>query len=234
MKIDIRGVIVPNGDKWIYDEFGMESTCLNDVERIIQKAKGEPLDIYIDSGGGDVFAGSDIYSAIRAYQGKINIHVTGLAASAASVIACAGYSDISPTAMVMVHNVSGVANGDYHTMDQGSEVLQKANKAIAAAYVAKTGMPERDALQLMEKESWLTAAEAVEKGLIDQIAKNENQSAPSKLVAAYCATVIPENVINRVREALKPPIYNIVNEDFLCRKAQSQLNLLKIKMEDER
>lgn len=88
-----------------------------------------------------------------------------MAASAASVIACGGDSDISPTAMLMVHNVSAESSGDYHQMDKTSNVLKKANQAMAAAYVEKTGMKESDALAMMENETWLTAADAVKKAL---------------------------------------------------------------------
>ncbi len=224
MRIDVKGTIISNNEKWIYDLFEMDSTCPKDVQNAIDKANGEPLEVFINSGGGDIFAGSEIYSALRSYKGVVNIHVVGFAGSAASVIACAGKSDATPTAMVMVHNVSGGANGDYHSMDHSSEVLQTANKSIAAAYVTKTGMSEKDALAMMDKETWLTAQQAVEKGLIDKIAESQNL----KLVAAYQSLVIPQSVIEKVRNSVKEPLLN--EADFLCRKAQTKLNLLKLEV----
>ena len=163
MRIDIKGTIISNDDKWIYELFEYDNTSPNDVIKAIDQANGEPLEVYINSGGGDIFAGSEIYSALRSYKGEVNIHVVGFAASAASVIACAGKSDISPTAMFMVHNVSGRAQGDYHVMDKSSDVLRTANKSIAAAYMAKTGMSEKEALAMMDQETWLTAQQAVAK-----------------------------------------------------------------------
>ena len=154
------------------------------------------MEIYINSGGGDIFAASEIYSAIREYSGDVKIHVVGLAASAASVIACAGRSDISPTAQIMVHNVSSVASGDYHDMDKMSENLQKANETIANAYITKSGMTKEKALEIMDKETWLTADEAVELGLIDEVAGSKNVK--SQLVAAYC-DIIPQNVIEKMK-----------------------------------
>lgn len=228
MKIDIKGVIVSNDDKWIYEWFGYEATSPNDVIEAIDQAKGEPLEVYINSGGGEVFAGSEIYAALRGYKGKVNIHVVGFAASAASVIACAGKSDISPTAMVMVHNVSAGVRGDYHVMDKESEILQKANKAIAAAYMAKTGMTEQEALEIMDQETWLTAQEAVDKGLIDEIAGSQNL----KLVAAYQSPLLPQSVIDKVRNTVKNP--NPLEDQadsFLAAKAKAQLNLLKLRGE---
>ena len=152
MRIDVKGTIVSNDDKWIYEWFEMDATCPNDVNKLIDQANGEPLEVYINSGGGDIFAGSEIYSALRSYKGEVNIHVVGIAASAASVIACAGKSDITPTAMFLVHNVSGSAQGDYHVMDKSSDVLQTANRSIAAAYIAKTGMSEQEALAMMDQK----------------------------------------------------------------------------------
>ena len=194
MKINIKGTIVPNDDQWIYDLFDIDATSPAKVSEGIAAAaeKSEPLEVYINSGGGDIFAASEIYSVIREYSGDVKIHVVGLAASAASVIACAGKSDISPTGQIMVHNVSSATSGDYHDMDKMSEILQKANETIANAYITKSGMTKEKALEIMDKETWLTADEAVELGLIDEIAGNKNTK--SQLVAAYC-DIIPQNVI---------------------------------------
>ena len=222
MRIDIKGTIIPNDYAWIYEYLEMDGTCPKYVTDCIEKAEGEPIDVYIDSGGGDIFAGSAIYSALRSYKGTVNIHVVGLAASAASVIACAGISDIAPTAMVMVHNVSTSASGDYHDMDKTSETLQKANKAIAAAYIEKTGMTEAEALAMMDAESWLPAKEAVEKGLIDKIADNGNLQ-----LAASLSNLLPLSAVNKLKNAIKAPIVDESNAEFLIAKAK--LKLLKLK-----
>ena len=121
-KIEVKGTIVGNADKWIYEWFGMDATCPKDVNAAISEANGEPLLVEINSGGGDVFAGSEIYTALKAYAGTVEINIVGLAASAASVIAQAGHSRISPTALFMVHNVSGSAAGDFHDMQQEAEI----------------------------------------------------------------------------------------------------------------
>jgi ATP-dependent protease ClpP protease subunit len=198
MKINVKGTIIPNDDQWVYDLFKIDAISPAKVLKGITAAaeKGELLEVDINSGGGDIFAASEIYSAIREYSGDVKIHVVGLAASAASVIACAGKSDISPTAQIMVHNVSSVASGDYHDMDKMSEILQKANETIANAYITKSGMTKEKALEIMDKETWLTADEAVELGLIDEIAGNKNVK--SQLVAAYC-DIIPQNVIEKMK-----------------------------------
>lgn len=194
MRIAIKGPIVSDDVAWIYDLFGM--SCVNPKRVIdeLEQAAGDDVDVDINSGGGSVFAGSEIYSALRAYEGNIRIHIVGFCASAASVIAMAGYSDMSPTAQMMVHNVSMYEEGDYHVHDKASEILQTANRSIAAAYVEKSGMDEKDALKLMDKETWLTAQEAVDYGLVDEIAKPKQGNA--QLVASFGVTMIPAAVIN--------------------------------------
>ncbi len=223
MRIDVKGAIVSSDEAWIYDWFGIEHTSPKTVNDLIGKANGEPLDIYINSGGGDIFAGSEIYAALRSYKGQVKNHIVGLAASSASVIACSGYCDISPTGMMMVHNVSGVSQGDYRTMDKTSDVLQKANKTIAAAYVAKTGMSEKDALAMMDKETWLTADEAIKRGLVDKIAESQNM----QLVAAYNSPMLPPSVIEKIRNTIKNPLGNEA-DIFMQKKAQAKLNLIKL------
>lgn len=203
MKIDIKGAIVPNDDAWIYDWFGETYTSPKNVSAALEEANGEDVDIEINSGGGDVFAGSEIYAAIRAYPGTVNIHVVGLAASAASVIACAAKSDIAPTAQMMVHNVSTWAAGNYHDMDHASSMLKQANRAIAAAYVEKSGMSEKDALDLMDAETWITAQDAVDYGLIDKIAGSQNSvqdEDASVRLAASVGGMLPPSVINKMQK----------------------------------
>ena len=176
MDIYVNGTIVDSDDAWIYDLFGIENMSPTKMKDALKEADGNDVDIFINSGGGSVFAGSEIYSMIQRYKGNVTIHVTGLAASAASVIACAGKCLMAPTAQMMVHNVSSYANGDYKNFDKMSEILKKANEAIAAAYVQKSGMSMQDALELMDVETWLTAKDALEYGLIDGIEENSTRT----------------------------------------------------------
>ena len=92
-----------------------------------------------------------------------------MACSAASIIAMAGQSDMSPVAMLMIHNVSGGASGDYHEMEKAKQELKAMNEALANAYACKTGMDMQKLLSLMDKETWLTANQCVEYGFVDSI-----------------------------------------------------------------
>lgn len=198
MKIDIKGTIISNDDKWIYDFFEMTSTCPRDVLAALEQAKGEEIDVFINSPGGNVFAGSEIYSALRNANGTVRLHVVGLAASAASVIMCAGHCDISPTAMVMIHNASAYLEGyyDHIEMQQNADALNAASRAICSAYVEKTGRAESEFMELMSREKWFTAQEAVDIGLCDEISSTENGG--MKLVATS-APIIPMAVAKKIK-----------------------------------
>ena len=203
MDIYVNGTIVDSEDAWVYDLFGIENASPTKIRDALKEANGSDIDIFINSGGGSVFAGSEIYSMIQRYKGNVTIHVTGLAASAASVIACAGKCLMSATAQMMVHNVSSYGSGDYKNFDKMSEVLKKANEAIAAAYVQKSGMSMQDALELMDVETWLTAKDALEYGLIDGIEENQNANKQTESndltpsLAASTATMLPREVLNK-------------------------------------
>lgn len=176
-KIAIRGVIVSNDEKWIYDWYEMDNVCPRDVQSIIDTANGEKLEIEINSGGGDIFAGADIYAALMLYKGEVEIIITSLAGSAASEVAMGGKCFMMPSALIMVHNVAVYgASGDYHEMDKASEMLKKANQSIANTYMAKSGMSAEETLAMMDKTTWMTAQEAKEKGLIDEILFMSNES----------------------------------------------------------
>jgi len=203
MDIYVNGTIVDSEDAWVYDLFGIENASPEKVRDALKEADGNDVDIFINSGGGSVFAGSEIYSMIQRYKGNVVIHITGLAASAASVIACAGKCLMSATAQMMVHNVSSYGSGDYKNFDKMSEILKKANEAIAAAYVQKSGMSMQDALELMDVETWLTAKDALEYGLIDGIEENQNANKQTESndltpsLAASTATMLPREVLNK-------------------------------------
>lgn len=168
--INIRGDIISNDDKWIYDWFEMDATCPKDVKDILDAAAdGEEIEVLINSGGGSVMAGQEIYSALRGND-KVTIKIQSLAGSAAGVVAMAGRCLISPVAMVMIHNVSmHGASGDYHDMQKNAEILKQMNAAMAAAYTEKSGRSQEEILRLMDRETWLTANQCLEYGFVDEI-----------------------------------------------------------------
>ena len=108
-RIDVKGVIVPNDYADFYEWAGEDYTCPNMVSSAIDKSSpGDEIAVYINSPGGVIDCGSEIYTMLREASADrdVKIYITGQACSAASVIACAAYSEMSPTALMMVHCVS--------------------------------------------------------------------------------------------------------------------------------
>ena len=122
--VNIKGDIIPNDLTWVYEWFGFDHTSPAMVKTVIDgAAEGETIDVIINSGGGYVMAGQEIYTELTKNP-NVNIEIQSLAGSAASVIAMAGHSRISPVGMIMIHNVSGRSEGDYHDMQKSAEILK--------------------------------------------------------------------------------------------------------------
>lgn len=225
MKLLVKGDIIPNDYKFVYDWIGWDSCCPSDAEKAIADAlDGETLEVEISSGGGYISAGSEIYSAIRGYsKGDVKIEVTGLAASAASVIAMAGYCEMSPTALMMIHNVSGSARGDYRVMESEAAALREANQAIMTAYVEKTGI-DRDTLgKLMDDETWISANRAVELGFADGIVKAKSGIKPTYTNSIH---TIPDDVLSMLRGMIKK------NDPEAIERARHELEYLNLQRKD--
>ena len=238
--IDVKGEVVASGNEWLYSWYGIQATSPSQITSALRSANGQPVTIKINSGGGDVFAGCEIYNELKNYNGDVTIEIHGLCASIASVIAMAGSCKMSPLAEIMIHNVSTSTSGDYRDMEHSVEVLKKANKTIANAYILKTGMSEEDAYNLMDKETWLTADEALELGLIDEIMYSDEKLDKSLLnslknnAITFCNSVgkIDNNLIAKFKNykpEINHPVVNNSKDDFLLQKNKAKLQLLKLK-----
>lgn len=200
MRIKINGPIVSNDDKWIYDWLEMDATSPKDVAKALPDM-GEDVEVTINSYGGLVDEGNEIYTELMSYPGQVSVNII-MAGSAASIIAMAGKpTKISPVGQIMIHNVSMYAGGDYHDMDKASEILKKSNDSLANAYMLKTGLSKEDLLAKMDEETWLTAEEAVELGFADEQMFESNER--PILVADGGAGLVPKAVIDKVKELRK-------------------------------
>lgn len=222
--IKISGVIIPNDYQEIYDWLGWDATSPNKVARQINDANNGDLEVEINSGGGSVFAGSEIYTALKSYEGNVVGKIVGIAASAASVVAM-GCNKLlmSPTSQMMIHNATVETHGDYREMDHTSNFLKNVNQTIANAYKIKSGKNDDEILSLMDDETWFTPQQALEQKLIDEIMfQNEFQ-----VVASHGSGLLPIDVVNKIKnEILKDKTEPSNNKaDFLMAK----LNLLKLK-----
>lgn len=227
MKVSIRGPIVSSNDHRFYRWAGMEATSPRSVADAIAKGNGERAEVEINSGGGDIFAASEIYTALKNYSGGVHIRIVGLAASAASVIAMAGESEMTPTGMMMIHNVQSYADGDYRALEHTASVLRLANSTIASAYRAKTGRPEKEISDMMDAETWITADKAVELGLVDRVMDmDDGQFA---MTADYCAGMLSAEAIERIKNMCERGEKNPCFAEREAARLRAELNFLKLR-----
>ena len=174
MRLNVYGDIIVDEYKRIYDYYGWNACCPADVRKAVETLEdGETLEVKINSRGGMVSAGQEMYTTLRRCD-NVEIEVEGLAASAASLIAMAGKSKISPVGILMIHDVScsgcGGNKNDLHKM---ADALHTYDDALAEAYALKTGHSKDAILDLMDKETYMTAKEAVDLGFIDAISDDD-------------------------------------------------------------
>lgn len=197
MKIKIRGTIIPDDYVDVYEFLGMTYTAPKSI--VLPETK-EDVEVEINSGGGDVYSGSEIYTRLKNYPGKVTVFITGLAASMASVIAMAGNNvKISPTSQIMIHNVSSSAWGDKNTMAHESRLLHGYDRTIANAYRLKTGLSEDELLRLMNEETWLTPQEALKYGFVDEILFDDDEA---PMLSASAAPMLDAEKVKEIRGML--------------------------------
>lgn len=225
--VNVKGTIVTNSNKWIYDFLEIEAVCPADVQKAFDEARSEDVTIVINSGGGDVGAGNEIAYTIQQYAGKTTADVVGYCCSAATLAACAAdRARMLPTALYMIHNVSGGSQGDYRELAHGAQVLKTATEAVSKAYQLKTGKSENELLELMNHETWLSSSQALEMGFIDEVI---GSSSNTITLNNGIGTVLSDKVIEKIRTmSINHPKEN-PKDDFLIQKNKAQLKLLRMK-----
>jgi len=139
------------------------------------------ITVWINSPGGNVFAAAEIYTMIRDYPGSVTVRIASIAASAASVVAMAGnLVQMSPTALLMIHDPSTIAMGNTKDMEKAITTLNEVKESIVNAYAFKTGLSRNRISKLMSDETWLNAKKAVELGFADEILFENKPKAPDE------------------------------------------------------
>ncbi|ODN41000.1 head maturation protease, ClpP-related [Piscirickettsia litoralis] len=157
-------------DVYIYDyigHFGVEAQAFV-VE--LQNLDVENIDLRINSPGGAVTDGFAIYNALHRHPAKITVHIDGLAASIASIIALTGETvHMADNAFYMIHRPWANAVGDATELSKIIEILDKNEEKILNIYDQRSNLEAAEIKDMMYKTSWMTAAEAKEYGFIDEI-----------------------------------------------------------------
>jgi len=165
---DAEGVKSAKAEIFVYDEIGgygiQATTFIQDLENL---GEVEQIDLRISSPGGSIIEGNVIYNAIKRHPANVTVYIDGMAASMASVIAMAGDEIImADNALLMIHNPWTVSIGDSEQLRKDAELMDKMKSAIINAY-GRSNYSQEELEELMNSETWFTADEAIEAGLVD-------------------------------------------------------------------
>lgn len=167
----------------------------------LRACRGKKLTVRINSEGGDVFAAQAIHSLLRSHDKPVTVTIDGLCASAATIIACAGDEVRMPrNAIYMIHNPMIGLFGQYNAEDLNSMIssLETVKEAIIEAYKRKVGEEQFANLSaMMDEETWLSAEEAKEYGLVDYIDEEQVEAILNK------GMLIVNNVACRINDSSK-------------------------------
>lgn len=172
MELKINALADGNAEILLYGDIG--NSWYDDVNPLdfanqLKECKADLLTIRINSNGGSLLAGNTIYNQIKSYTGKIKAVVDGIAASAASVIAMSCDLWMHKNSMLMIHNARTAIAGDSNQFQKITEVLIKANQQMVDVYHARTGLDKEKIQSMMDKETYLTAEEAVQMGFANGV-----------------------------------------------------------------
>jgi len=159
-----------NAEIIIYDVVGWPYNDAFDLIRNLGTIKAKNISVRINSPGGDVFDGVAIFNALKEHPAHVTTKIEGLAASIASIIALAGDEvQAHKNAMYMVHDPWVLAAGNQYDLREIADILGKIGGNMLDIYYDKSNIGKRELKQMMKDETWFTAAEAKDRGLIDTI-----------------------------------------------------------------
>lgn len=221
--IQMNGEVIPSDYADVYDYLGYESINPKAIKQALNEANGSDIELEINSPGGYVDAGSEIYTALKEYPGRVIAKITGQACSAASWIALAADCvEMSPTAQMMIHRASTISIGNSDDLSSALNALDSLDQSFVDLYSQKTGLDKQEVYKLMCNTTWMNAKQAVDKGFADAIMfQDSNQPA---LVNADGSLSVKPDMINKIKNLLhKKSTENVVKPTQKNKKNDSQL-----------
>lgn len=194
-RIKMKGPLISNNEYEVYEFFGLEAVSAKSITDQFPEDINEDITLEVNSNGGLVSVGSEIYTALKNYNGHVTAEVTGMAASAASVaIMGADTVKMSPTAQIMIHKALLTrASGNSDDLEKAVNALKSSDQSIINAYVSKTGLSEDEIFKMMKNETFMSANEAIEKGFADELMTFEKDLGA---VASLESGLLPQAVID--------------------------------------
>ena len=222
--IQMNGEVIPSDYADVYDYLGYENINPKAIKQALNEANGSDVELEINSPGGYVDAGSEIYTALKEYQAQVTAKITGQACSAASWIALAADRvEMSPTAQMMIHRASTISIGNSDDLASDLNALNSLDKSFVDLYSQRTGLDAQEVYRLMCNTTWMNAKEAVDKGFADEIMfQNDKKTA---LVNADGSLSVKPDTINKIKSLLHgKSTENVVKlQENLNKENKSQL-----------
>lgn len=227
-----------NAELYLYGQIAEESWNENDkgakeFADDLLACEGKDITLRINSPGGDIFAAQAIYNVLKAYHGKVTAHIDGICASAATVVACGAGKVIMPrNALYMIHNPMACVFDmlDAEALSKMADTLAKVKETVVNVYKDRAGdkMSANEIIRLMNEETWMSAEEALDKGLIDEIddyAIDAQMKSGLVVVNSISMPVKDREAekIRRVMEARKRKGTNEMNDSDLISKLKALL-----------
>lgn len=200
--IEIKGPIIPDDYMDVYEYFEITAVAPKIVKAKIDEAVAEgehELLVEINSGGGSVYAAAEMYYALKKFNGVVNVEIPSIAASAATFLAMAGDSvKMSILAQFMIHGASTYGYGNHLSLSDTSEFLRNVDDTIMSAYLTKTSLSREELREMMNKDTYMTAQQALDYGFIDSILFEKPIDAVAS-VDVTNQTLLPLDVIEKVK-----------------------------------
>lgn len=194
-----------------------------DIAQTLDDLSPAPLDIHIDSSGGDVYEGFAIASAIQRYEGETCAYIDGMAASAASYIALmADRVVMNSYAFFMIHNAWSLTIGNRDELRETADRLEQIDEAIASIIEARTFMSLEEVKDAMTAETWYSGEEALAVGMCDEVIETEER----------IAACIDKRIANRFKNTPKNVAVSEANEDSEVKEVEEEEAELE-EVEDE-
>lgn len=201
-----------NWEAWRYEP--SENSAQHFREELAKYPDASEIRIYINSYGGSVFEGTAIYNQLKRHPAHKTVYVDGFACSIASVIAMAGDEVVMPrNTMMMIHNMWSCVCGNATELRKAADDLDIINDAGRQAYLAKAGdkLTEEKLAEMMDAETWLTAAQCVEYGLADRLADQDADMSKASAILQQVNTGLEQRLhyqqelAAQLRELVKKP-----------------------------
>ena len=167
---NIQNKVGNSADVYIFNEIGTYGITAQDFISDIKDLKDTPINLHVNSIGGDVFDGMAIYNVIKRREARTTVYIEGIAASIATIIALGADEVImAENSLFMIHNAWGGAMGEAKDMRKTADTLEKISSELTDIYMKKTGLSYEALAEMMDEETWLNAQEAYDYGFIDTI-----------------------------------------------------------------